>query len=157
MRTLCVFAALVAFSIEADGQTRTELAARFGSARSETFLLDQNVKLTATYDASARVCTLRIETPEHSERVAPNLTDHRYWIDAQQITRLVAELVPDSARQGPIQHSSLGLRVGEQMLTESDDAVQITRIQRSRPLPITRELPVADRLVTILWKRKECR
>ena len=151
-----MFAALVAISIEADGQTRTELAARFGSPRSETFLLEKNVKLTATYDGSARVCGFRIETPEHSERVAPNLTDVRYWIDAQQVNRLIAELVPEGLRSGPVQHSTVGLRVGEQMLTESDDAVQITRIQRSRPLPLARETPIADRLVTILWKRKEC-
>jgi len=50
---------------------------------------------------------------------------------------------------------TLRLRVGEWMLIESDDAVQITRIQRSRRLSAP-DIPVADRLVKITWKRPAC-
>ena len=137
-------------------QTRPELAHRFGSPRSEIFFLPQNIKLTAMYDASDRVCAFRIETSNHSERVAPNLTDARYWIESQQVTRLIAELIPEGARRGAVQTQTMGLRIGEQALIESDETVQITRIQRSRPLLISGALPVADRLVKIAWKRPEC-
>lgn len=141
----------------APGQTRTDLVARFGSPQFEIFLLPQNVKLTATYDAVGNVCAFRIETPAHGERAAPNLTDVRFWIDSAHVARLIADLVPENTRRGAVQSQVAGLRVGEQMRVESDDTVQITRIQRSRPLLITSETPVADRLVTIAFKRSDCR
>ena len=138
------------------GQTRSDLATRFGSPQSEIFVLAQNVKLTATYDVRGSVCVFRIETPDHSERVAPNLTDVRFWIDSAHVSRLIAELVPENTRHGLVQSQVVGLRVGEHMRVESDDTVQITRIQRSAPLLITPEVPVADRLVKIVFRRTDC-
>lgn len=147
---------ILAAAPTAVGQTRAELAARFGSPQSEIFLLPQNVKLTATYDAGGGVCAFRIETPDHSERVAPNLTDVRFWIDSAYVSRLIADLVPENTRHGLVRSKAVGLRVGEQMRVESDDTVQITRIQRSRPVLITPEIPVADRLVKIVFRRPDC-
>lgn len=150
-------AAVIFAAGPAISQTRAELAARFGSPQSEIFLLWRNVKLTATYDARGSVCEFRIETPDHSDRVSPNLTDGRFWIDSTYVSQLIAGLVPESARQGVVESQVVGLRVGESMRVESDDTVQITRIQRSRPLLITSEVPVADRLVKIVFRRPDCR
>jgi hypothetical protein len=139
------------------GQTRTDLATQFGLPQSEIFLLPQNIKLTATYGREGKVCAFRIESREHSERAAPNLTDARFWTDSQHIKRLIADLVPENTRQGNVESRTIGLRVGEHMHVESDDSVEITRIQRSRPLLVTSEVPVADRLARIVFKRPECR
>jgi len=157
MQFVVVVCALMALWEQASGQTRADLASRFGAAHSETFLLPHQIKLTATYDSSDHVCEYRMETPDHAERASPNLTDARFWIDSVEITRLIAELVPQSARRGPIQTDTIGLRVGEHILIEADDVIQITRIQRSRPmLSATGPLPIADRLVTIKWMRFDC-
>jgi hypothetical protein len=157
MLLVLLVCALMALWEQASGQTRAELASRFGAAHAETFLLPHQIKLTATYDSSDHVCEYRMETPDHSERASPKLTDARFWIDSVEITRMIAELVPQSARSGPIQRDTIGLRVGERILIESDDTIQITRIQRSRPmLSAGGPLPVADRLVTMKWKRPEC-
>jgi hypothetical protein len=147
--------ALVTAEVRA-GQTRSDLATRFGAPQSEIFLLPRNIKLTATYDGGGAVCAFRIETRIHSERAAPNLTDTRYWTDSEHITRLISDLVPENSRQGTVQSRTVGLRVGEHMLVESDDAVQITRIQRSRRLLTIPDVPVADRLVNIVFRRPQC-
>src|ERR1700689_5427553 len=149
---ICAFAML---SGQAPGQRRAGFASRFGSPRSEIFLLPGRVQLTATYDSSGAVCAYRIETPDNTERVAPDMIDERFWIDSQKVTRLIADLVPEATRRGQIHSKTLGLRVGEWMLIESDDAVQITRVQRSRRLSAP-DTPAADRLVKITWKRPEC-
>jgi hypothetical protein len=114
------------------------------------------VKLTAIYGGSDRVCAWRIETPEHSERVSPNLTDARYWIDSRTIARLLADLVPESSRRGPTKRETLDLRPGEQMIAESDQAVSIVRIHRNRRLLNMPDMPAADRLVRIAWKGTDC-
>ena len=137
-------------------QTRSDLITRFGQPWTETFLIPPNVKLNVAYGPGEHVCSLRIETVDHSQRAAPNLTDTRYWIDTGQVNRLLVELVPPTQRKGKVEHSKVGLRVGEYALIESDDSVEITRIQRNAPLLLTSKAPVADRLVTVQWKRPEC-
>ena len=137
-------------------QSRSDLAARFGKPWTETFLVLSNVKVNAAYGPDERVCSLRIETLDHSQRVAPSLSDARYWIDAGQVTRLLAELVPQGQRKGQVHQSRVDLRHGEYALLESDDAVQIKRIQSSGVLRLASKFPVADRLVTVQWKRPEC-
>lgn len=156
MRFVMTLSGIILMSAAALGQTRAELAGRFGLPRSEIFLLPQNVKLTATYDDAGSVCTFRIETSDHSERAAPNLSDVRFWMDSDHVSRLIGELVPESARRGVVESQLVGLRVGEHMRVETDDGVQISRIQRSRRLVTTSEIPVADRLVKIAFRRLDC-
>jgi hypothetical protein len=142
--------------LQAGAQTRADLTARFGAPRSEIFRAGGNIKLTATYDDAGGVCAIRIETPDHSDRVAPNLTDERYWIESEQVTELIKSLIPAEARSGEVRSRTIGLRVGERMRVESDDAVEITRIQRSRPLLPASERPIADRLVRIVFRKPNC-
>lgn len=153
MRFLLVVSVLPALCGQASGQTRAELAAKYGAAHAEIFLLPHQIRLTATYDNVDRVCAYLIETTDHAEHLSPNMTDVRFWIDSNEVTRLIAELVPEGSRHGPVQTDTVGLRVGEQILIEADDTVQITRIQRSPRLVKAPSMPVADRLVTIKWKR----
>jgi hypothetical protein len=155
-RMMFVVIAFVANLSPAFSQSRSDFATRFGKPWTETFLVLTNVKLNIAYGPDERVCSLRMETLDHSQRVAPNLSDGRYWIDAEQVTRLLTELVPDAQRKGPVQHGKIGLRHGEFALIASDDSVQIERIQRSSILAFKSTLPVADRLVTVKWKRPEC-
>lgn len=158
MRTVWILAAIIAAAVQAAaGQTRAELANRFGSPQAEIFFLPNNVRLTAAYGEQGTACGFRIETREHSERAAPNLTDARFWTDSELISRLIEQLVPANTHHGKVESREMGLRVGEHMRIQSDDAVEITRIQRSRPLLTSGELPVADRLVKIVFKRPDCR
>ena len=158
MRAVSIAGTIIVAAVQAAaGQTRADLANQFGLAQAEIFFLPNNLKLTATYSHEGTVCALRIETREHSERAAPNLTDAKFWTDSEQIARLIGGLIPTNTRHGKVESRTVGLRVGEHLLIESDDAIEITRIQRSRPLLTTGELPVADRLVRIMFKRPECR
>ena len=150
---------VIAFAVilpAAFAQSRFDLAARFGKPWTETFLVLSNVKVNAAYGPDERVCSLRIETMDHSQRVAPSLSDARYWIDAEQVTSLLEELVPQGRRKGPVQQSKVDLRRGEYALLESDDTVQIKRIQSSGVLRLAAKFPISDRLVTVQWKRPEC-
>lgn len=132
------------------------MAARFGPPQWEIFLLPEHLKLTVTYDSVGSACTFRIETREHSDRVASSLTDSRYWTNAEHITRVIADLVPVIMRNGEVKASVADLRPGEQMRIESYANVDITRIQRSRRLLTSDENPIADRLVTIRFTRPAC-
>ena len=152
--------ALTLFSIglmQTGAQTRTDLAARYGPPHSEIFLLPQGIKLTAALDTSGGICALRIETPDHSERVAPNITDDRFWMSSSVVADLIKELVPEQARSGEPRSRTVGLRVGEHLRVDTWDAVEITRIQRSRRLLSTaEESSPGERLARIIFRRPEC-
>lgn len=82
MRCVLVVGILAALCEQASGQTRAELAARYGAAHSEIFLVPRQIRLTATYDNTDRVCAYLVETIDHAERLSPNMTDVRFWIDS---------------------------------------------------------------------------
>src|SRR6478672_10795927 len=95
MRTVLITGAIIVAAVQAAaGQTRAELANRFGLPQAEIFFLPNDVKVTAAYGEQGTACAFRIETREHSERAAPDLTDARFWTDSQLIARLIEELVP---------------------------------------------------------------
>ena len=139
-----------------NAQSRADLEARFGPPRIEIFALPHNIRLTAAFNAVERVCMYRIETAAHLERGASSLSDGRYWMDSAEVTKLIAQLVPASSRRGIVDSQRVGLREGEDAVIESDDTVQITRTQRTRRVVAAPEIPVADRLVKIVYKGREC-
>ncbi len=151
LRLLSVLALPLCFA-----QTRSSLAERYGQPSSEIFLLEPDMRMTVVYGPHDQVCSMRIETPMHSDRVATSLSDARFWIGAERVDRLLAELVPAATRHGKVESDRVGLRMGEYALIESDEVVVIKRIQRNSPLPLTNRFPVADRLVTVQWKRAGC-
>lgn len=131
------------------GKTALTLRERYGQAISETYLVRPGIAVSASYGESGDVCELLISPQKPSSLIkSANLTPAT--IDFNQMTEIIAELVPVSERGKGKGSSMLNLRcLPADDCAGSDGSWEKLRIYRNAGRG-------GEHYATIQWQRDEC-